>query len=63
MDVAGSGDWGGISGLFTGATTKGAIGLGGVHLQFSLGDNDYAIGNTLFVLKVECMVQTNKIKS
>ena len=27
-DVAGSGDWGGISGLFSGATSKGAIGLG-----------------------------------
>ena len=29
VDVAGSGDWGGISGLFSGATTTGSVGLGG----------------------------------
>ena len=27
MDVAGSGDWGGIFGLFSVATSKGSIGL------------------------------------
>ena len=50
MDVAGSGDWGGNSGLFSGAISKGSIGLGEAASPSSLGDNGYSDRSLLLVL-------------